>query len=67
MANLLLVTALGVLMLRRLLLSIKRQRQMVLDVMQAQEVQQVILPEQRIVLRGFEIESEYRPALEVGG
>jgi len=27
----------------------------------------VILPEQRIVVPGFEIESEYRPALEVGG
>jgi serine phosphatase RsbU (regulator of sigma subunit) len=47
--------------------SIRRQRQMALDVRQAQEVQQVILPEQRIHLPGFVIESEYRPAREVGG
>jgi serine phosphatase RsbU (regulator of sigma subunit) len=40
---------------------------MALDVMQAQQVQQVILPEHRIVLPGIEIESEYRPAREVGG
>ena len=40
---------------------------MALDVKQAQEVQQVIVPEHRIVLSGFEIESEYRPAREVGG
>ncbi len=61
------VVLLGILMLRRLLHSLKRQRQIALDVKQAQEVQQVILPEQRIHLPGFVIESEYRPALEVGG
>lgn len=55
------------LLLRRLLQSVKRQKEMALDMKQAQEVQQVILPEQRIVLSGFEIESEYRPAREVGG
>ena len=33
----------------------------------AAEVQQVILPEQRVVLPGIAIESEYRPAREVGG
>jgi serine phosphatase RsbU (regulator of sigma subunit) len=36
-------------------------------VKQAQEVQQVILPPARMALPGLEIESEYRPALEVGG
>jgi hypothetical protein len=40
---------------------------MALDVKQAQEVQQVTLPVARTVLTGLEIESEYRPALEVGG
>jgi serine phosphatase RsbU (regulator of sigma subunit) len=40
---------------------------MALDVKQAQEVQQVILPPARMTLPGFKIESEYRPALEVGG
>jgi hypothetical protein len=66
-ANLLLVATLAVLLLRRLALSIKRQRLMALDVKQAQEVQQVILPQARTVLPGFAIESEYRPALDVGG
>ena len=40
---------------------------MALDVTQAQEVQQVILPEARLALPGLTIESEYRPAREVGG
>ncbi len=66
-ANLLLVTVLAMLLLRRLLLSVRRQRQMALDVKQAQEVQQVILPEARTVFPGFVVESEYRPAKEVGG
>ena len=40
---------------------------MALDVKQAQEVQQVILPVARTTLPGLVIESEYRPAREVGG
>jgi hypothetical protein len=66
-AALLLVAVIALLMLRRLYYSLKRQRQMALDVKQAQEVQQVILPQARITVPGLEIESEYRPALEVGG
>jgi len=66
-ASLLLVAALVLLLLRRLLLSVRRQRQMALDVKQAQEVQQVILPEARMALPGLLIESEYLPAREVGG
>jgi hypothetical protein len=62
-----LVGILVFLMLRRLLRSLDRQRQMALDVKQAQEVQQVILPEARLALPGLTIESEYRPAREVGG
>ena len=57
----------ALLLLRRLLQSVKRQRLMALDVKQAQEVQQVILPEARMALPGLTIESEYRPAREVGG
>ncbi len=67
LANLLLVVSVSVLLLRRLLVSMKTQRQMALDVRQAQEVQQVILPEGRTTLPGLVIESEYRPAREVGG
>jgi len=37
------------------------------DMRQAQEVQQVMLPEAHTHLPGFSIESEYRPAREVGG
>jgi serine phosphatase RsbU (regulator of sigma subunit) len=37
------------------------------ELVQAQEVQQVILPESRLALRGLVVESEYRPAREVGG
>ena len=57
----------ALLLLRRLLNSMNRQKQMALDVKQAQEVQQVILPEARLTLPGLTIESEYRPAREVGG
>lgn len=65
--NILLVVVLAVLLLRRLLLSMREQRRMALDVKQAQEVQLVILPEARAVLPGFVVESEYRPATDVGG
>lgn len=37
------------------------------ELAQAQEVQQVILPEPRMTLQSLVVESEYRPAREVGG
>jgi hypothetical protein len=66
-ASLLLGLVLALLLMRRLYRSLERQRQMALDVKQAQEVQHVILPQARMTVPGLEIESEYRPALEVGG
>ena len=51
-ANLLVAVVIALLLLRRLLQSVKRQRLMALDVKQAQEVQQVILPEARMALPG---------------
>jgi type II secretory pathway component PulL len=51
-ASLLVAVVIALLLLRRLLQSVKRQRLMALDVKQAQEVQQVILPEARLVLPG---------------
>ncbi len=66
-AGLLLALAIGLLMLRRLRQSLERQRQMALDVKQAQEIQQIIVPQEHVSFAGFEIESEYRPAREVGG
>lgn len=67
LSAIILVGVLALLLLRRLYLSVHRQRQMALDVKQAQEVQQVILPEARQVHPGLVIESEYLPAREVGG
>ena len=67
LAGLLLLQVLVLLLGRRLYFSVLKQRRMALDVKQAQEVQQVILPRARVSLPGFEVESEYRPAMEVGG
>ena len=66
-ASVVLVAVIFVLLLRRLLLSLHRQRELALDVKQAQEVQRVLIPERLPELPGLAIESEYRPALEVGG
>jgi serine phosphatase RsbU (regulator of sigma subunit) len=66
-ADPLIAVVIALLLLRRLKQSVKRQKQMTLDFKQAKEVQEVILPERRIVLPGLQIESEYRPAREVGG
>jgi hypothetical protein len=59
--------AMGGLLVWRWVDSVHEQRRMTLDLKQAQEVQQVILPEARTVLPGLIVESEYRPAREVGG
>ncbi len=66
-AYMLLTGVLFVLLLRRLLLSLRRQRLLALDVKQAQEVQRVIMPETVSSVPGLTIENEYRPAREVGG
>jgi TRAP-type C4-dicarboxylate transport system permease small subunit len=66
-AYLLLMVATALFLLWRLLKSVRAQRLMALDVKQAQEVQQVILPVARTTIPGLVIESEYRPAREVGG
>jgi hypothetical protein len=66
-AYLLLMAVAALLLLRRLLQSVRAQRVMAFDVKQAQEVQQVILPESCTTLPGLVIESEYWPAREVGG
>ncbi|HEX3986694.1 MAG TPA: PP2C family protein-serine/threonine phosphatase [Acidobacteriaceae bacterium] len=66
-SRLLLVVVLTILLVRRLILSLRQQRILALDIKQAQEVQRVILPEARTALPGIVVESEYRPAREVGG
>ena len=52
---------------QRLLKSGQDQYLMTMELKQAQEVQQVILPEARSQFPGLLIESEYRPARAVGG
>jgi hypothetical protein len=66
-ANVLLVFAIFILLMRRMLLSLRAQREQALDIKQAAEVQQVILPESHFTFPGLTIETEYRPAREVGG
>jgi hypothetical protein len=65
--DLVLIAVLGVLILRRLLQSLEHQRAMALDVNQAREVQRVLIPEELPRVPGWTIESDYRPASEVGG
>jgi serine phosphatase RsbU (regulator of sigma subunit) len=64
MLSLLLVT---VMLSRRFLQSQRKQEQWRLEIKQAQHVQQVLLPEKSPLVAGLSIESEYRPAREVGG
>ena len=66
-AYLLVMAVLFSLLLRRLLLSVRAQRALAVDVKQAQEVQRVILPETIVSHPGLLISSEYRPARDVGG
>ncbi|HTW46022.1 MAG TPA: SpoIIE family protein phosphatase [Acidobacteriaceae bacterium] len=54
-------------LMRRFRASQRRQQTMLEDVKQAQEVQQVLIPEELPHIPGLTIESEYRPAREVGG
>jgi len=67
MAQVLLAIALFILLLRRLLLSLRIQRQQALDIKQAAEVQHVLIPEHLPSTPNLTIHTEYRPAREVGG
>jgi hypothetical protein len=67
LSNFLLCAVVALLLLRRLLLTVRREKRMALDIKQAQEVQQVILPERRTILPGMIVECEFHPSLEVGG
>lgn len=62
--SLLLVT---VMLSRRFLHSQRKQAQWRLEIEQAQHLQQVLIPEKPPIVAGLTIESEYRPAREVGG
>ena len=64
MISLLLVT---VMLSRRFLHSERKKEQWKLEIEQARSVQQVLIPDQLPRVAGLSIESEYRPAREVGG
>jgi hypothetical protein len=56
-----------VLLMRRFLRSLREREQWQLEIDQARQVQQLLIPEAIPSIPGFAIESEYRPATEVGG
>ncbi len=66
-AGFLFAMAMCALLLRRWVLSAQAQRVMAQEMKQAQEVQRLLIPEALPVLPGFALESEYRPAQQVGG
>ena len=63
-ASLLIIT---VMLLRRFIQAQTLKEQWKMEIQQAQQVQQVLIPHELPQVRGLTIESEYRPAREVGG
>jgi hypothetical protein len=63
----LMMAAISVLMLRRFVRSLREKQLMETEMEQARQVQQVLIPEALPTIPGFEIDSEYRPAQQVGG
>ncbi|HTB98953.1 MAG TPA: SpoIIE family protein phosphatase [Terracidiphilus sp.] len=59
--------AISLLLLRRLQLTVRQQKERTLDLKQAQEMQRMLIPDTMPELHGFRLTSAYRPALEVGG
>jgi len=66
-AEMVMAAAVGLLMLLRMLQSVGRQREMALDVKQAQAVQRFLIPKELPPIPGLAIETEYHPARDVGG
>ncbi len=62
--SLLLIT---VMQLRRFIMAVVLKEQWKMEIQQAQEVQQLLIPAELPEVSGITIESEYRPAREVGG
>ena len=67
LARVALSAVLGIMILRRFQRSQRRKQQLEADLRQAQQLQQVLLPEAIPQIPGFRIQCEYRPAQEVGG
>jgi len=66
-ASLLMLAIISILMMRRFIRSQREQEHWRLEIEQARQVQQVLIPEELPAIPGFKLASEYRPAQEVGG
>jgi hypothetical protein len=66
-ATILSLAIITVLLLRRFLLSQREREQFRQEIEQARQVQHVLIPEAIPAVPGFTLESEYRPAQQVGG
>jgi serine phosphatase RsbU (regulator of sigma subunit) len=61
------LTIVSVLMMRRFIRSQREREQWRMEIEQARQVQQVLIPEDLPSVQGFALASEYRPAQQVGG
>jgi Stage II sporulation protein E (SpoIIE) len=66
-AMFLMLTIVSVLMMRRFIRSQREREQWRMEIEQARQVQQVLIPEDLPSVQGFALASEYRPAQQVGG
>ena len=66
-ATILSLVIITVLLLRRFLRSQREREQLKQEIEQARQVQHVLIPEAIPAVPGFTLESEYRPAQQVGG
>jgi hypothetical protein len=66
-AIILTLAAICVLMMRRFIRGLREKQQLQTEMEQARQVQQLLVPEKIPSIPGFAIESEYRPAQQVGG
>lgn len=66
-AILLMLAIISLLMMRRFIRDQRESVKLRLEIEQARQIQHVLIPEALPVVRGFSVESEYRPAQQVGG
>lgn len=66
-AILLMLANISILMMRRFIRDQRESAQLRLEIEQARQVQQVLIPEAIPAIPGFAVETEYRPAQQVGG
>ena len=66
-AVLLMLAIISALMMRRFIRGQRDKLQLQLEIEQARQVQQVLIPETTPAVPGFTVKSEYRPAQQVGG